>query len=355
MNERPSIFLSVTVLLLFTLLIHPVFSQDRDRIAEWCSDEGINITFKEGTVENLYNLGTDSTSTAYLDAQGNLIKLSIIREKLKKIEVSTFAQLRSVDLTGNIIKDLTASKFPPALLELVLKQNKDLAKVNLKPYANLQRVNLSRCPIVTLTNEHLPSSVVYINLRDCKKLTRLELDNLPTLMELDLSFCKLSEFKLSNLPQLRTLRFKYSKFDIVEFNNLQAFPALDLWDCNVSSIKLTGLPALQSLMVPDNTRIKTLDVSGLPALQRFHFSTDRCDLTEVILAPTNIIYPNIAKITYGRDDQKRLTMVQYFDSAGSPADITVNEGGKNLTYAKKVITYSGSTPEIKTFTAAELK
>lgn len=355
MNERPSLVAFIAIVGVIIIFNQIFFAQEQEKLIGWCNNADVKVTIKQITPGTLAGLEPDSTSTAYLDNQGNLLKLSVIGEKLENTDLTAFTQLQSVDFSDCNLEDINSFRFPSTLTELVLKQNIKLTRVDLKNNPNLQILNLSRCGIVNLSTSTFPPSLTSLNLRDNKKLTSVTLSDLPNLVEIDLSFCILSELKLTNLAQLESIRFQYSKFNIIQLTNLPKFTSLDVWDCDVQSIKLSALPALTDLILSDNLKIKTIDASDLSALQRINYTTDQCELTEVLFHPANIIYPGVAKISFGRDNQQRVTSIEYLDTSAKPINVTISEEGNDVTYAKKVFTYSGSETQTKTFTAEELQ
>jgi len=345
----------VAIILHLVIFIGSSFTQDSEQIARWGRDNNIPLTYKEVN-DDSYKTDTpsDTDSIAYINSNRELIKLSIRKKNLGKVNLTDFAKLEILDLSGCGLDNFSIPQIPPSITDLYLKHNEKLTRVALNSFTNLKRLDIARCGFSDLSISTFPPTLIYLNLRDNTSLKTVEIKGLANLEELDLSFCKLSQLLLSNMANLTFIRLQYSKVDNATISGLTKIQTLDFWDCDLLNLTLTELPSLSDLLLSDNYRLSRIDAGSISTLLRLNFTQDDCDLKEVWLHPLNKAFPNITRIVYGRDKEKRITSIEYFAQNGAYVNYLSDEDSEGVAFAKKTINYSSKGKEVKTFTAEEL-
>jgi hypothetical protein len=134
----------------------------------------------------------------------------------------------------------------------------------------------------------------------------------------------------------------------VDLNGFFRLKKLHVYACGVKALDLSDLPELTELNLSYNENLTIVDLGELPKLKRLYIDTERCHLKEILLHESNRAFPGIAKIKFGRDEEKRLISEAYFGRNGHYID------HPEFGYAVKVIKYENGGKRVERYTAEEL-
>lgn len=151
---------------------------------KFCSWNGLYYN----QIQNV-SFGIHSQSLNCTDFFATLISIHLARNKIPKIDFSTFSlmnNLNSIDLSNNMLSVLISSndKVPLRLSELFVSNN-NISQVFLKPLPSLKALYLHDNNIMQLNMSTLPHDLDYLNLinnpLDCEELPHMNRSvNLPT-------------------------------------------------------------------------------------------------------------------------------------------------------------------------------
>ena len=175
--------------------------------------------------------------------------------------LSTLTNLRTLDLMGNPISELSLSGLTN-LTGLVLGGGglrSTISKVSLSDLPNLTKLQLG--PL----------------------FQELSLSNLPKLELSGITHLK-NGFKLSvsDMPQLTTLDFTEHSISEVSLSDLPKLTKLTFYDNNISEVSLSGMPQLTELRFFSNNSISEVSLSGTSQLTELHLANN--NISEVSLS-----------------------------------------------------------------------
>ncbi|GMT48650.1 MAG: hypothetical protein IEMM0008_0189 [bacterium] len=245
-------------------------------------DHLIEVTLEGKSIENL-NL------SEYLD--------------LKKVELTRFPKLKTIDLEKCNITHLKLSRLPQ-LIELNVKDNKNFSQVNLRYLLKLKKIDLEKCNVTQIKLSRLPG-LVELNLKNNKKLSHIDLRGLPKLDHLNLENCNITHLKLSDLPELTRFNIQNNnKLTSVNLRRLSRFSNLDLQKYNVTNLKLLKLPQIETLKL--NNTLTHLNLNHLKKLVKLDIS--KSSITNLRLA--NL--PDLVEVNLKENNKLRQVSLRYF-------------------------------------------
>jgi Leucine-rich repeat (LRR) protein len=167
------------------------------------------------------------------------------------------------------------------ILEINLEKKGITSIEGLEVFKNLVNILLPNNQITKIDSKNVPTNVQYISLYN-NKITSFHLNDHPKLYTIALAFNNVSDFKISNIPNLEIL---------------------DLVDSKITSLSLSDYPKLDSLSLSNNNLLSDLRLSNLPKL-RFLAISETDSLNQVTLKN----FPSLKLIFSGNSGLQQLTL-----------------------------------------------
>ncbi|MDJ1503548.1 COR domain-containing protein [Xanthocytophaga agilis] len=234
---------------------------------------------------------------SFLEKTPKLFSLDISDNKLNRLILPELPSLVSLNLSANHLDKLILPQLPK-LSSLNISRNQ-FRKLTLPELPKLISLDLSDNHLSQLALPKLPS-LTSLNVSE-NLLIRLVLSELPKLASLNVSGNQLNQLILSKLKNLISLNVSANQLEQLILPELPKLSFLDLSDNRLEQLALSKLPSLTSLNVSENLLIR-LVLSELPKLASLNVSGNQ--LNQLIL-PELL---NLASLEISNNQLNHLTL-----------------------------------------------